>query len=452
MDEIERLLASPALSDATRRAYRTDLEQFAAWLRGRRLAARGRRRPRAHRLRRRARTRPAEARPGDDRPQALGRARAAPLRARPVARPRRVARPAPPAPAARPRRSRPRSTRCSRRSTATARSASATARSSSSSTPPACAAPRRSASTSRTSTSSRSSSTCAGRAARSGRCRSARRPPTGSPLYLREGRPAARAGRRERRLPLGARAPARHEHAPAADPEPAPAPARVRDAPARGRRRPARDPGAARPQLALDDADLQPRRRPPAAARLRSRASALVEPPSLASAVFVTLFLFANAVTILFADRRRRHVPRQRSRRSPRTSSTPAASRTAPCRCRRAASSPSSRAWMRAARTRPSSSAFDRRRRARGPQRPAAIVTDDAPAVARDLAALCSGRRRSLVIGRADCGMLTFADRRTSSQQLGTDIPLHAFDDLRCHGSPQSAPSSSASRRSAPTR
>ena len=37
MDEIERLLASPALSDATRRAYRTDLEQFAAWLRRRRL-------------------------------------------------------------------------------------------------------------------------------------------------------------------------------------------------------------------------------------------------------------------------------------------------------------------------------------------------------------------------------------------------------------------------------
>ncbi len=37
MDEIERLLASPALSDATRRAYRTDLEQFEGWLCGRRL-------------------------------------------------------------------------------------------------------------------------------------------------------------------------------------------------------------------------------------------------------------------------------------------------------------------------------------------------------------------------------------------------------------------------------
>ncbi|HEV3407335.1 MAG TPA: tyrosine-type recombinase/integrase [Gaiellaceae bacterium] len=30
---IERFLASPALSDATRRAYRTDLEEFASWLR-----------------------------------------------------------------------------------------------------------------------------------------------------------------------------------------------------------------------------------------------------------------------------------------------------------------------------------------------------------------------------------------------------------------------------------
>ena len=37
MDEIDRLLASPALSDSTRRAYRADLEQFTAWLRDRRL-------------------------------------------------------------------------------------------------------------------------------------------------------------------------------------------------------------------------------------------------------------------------------------------------------------------------------------------------------------------------------------------------------------------------------
>ena len=35
MDEIDRLLESPALSDSTRRAYRTDLEQFGAWLRSR---------------------------------------------------------------------------------------------------------------------------------------------------------------------------------------------------------------------------------------------------------------------------------------------------------------------------------------------------------------------------------------------------------------------------------
>ena len=37
MDEIERLLSSPALSDGTRRAYRVDVEQFAAWLRARKL-------------------------------------------------------------------------------------------------------------------------------------------------------------------------------------------------------------------------------------------------------------------------------------------------------------------------------------------------------------------------------------------------------------------------------
>src|SRR5581483_11141937 len=38
VEEIERFLASPSLSDATRRAYRIDLEQFADWLRARRLA------------------------------------------------------------------------------------------------------------------------------------------------------------------------------------------------------------------------------------------------------------------------------------------------------------------------------------------------------------------------------------------------------------------------------
>jgi len=35
--DIDRFLSSPALSDGTRRAYRTDLEQFARWLRSRRL-------------------------------------------------------------------------------------------------------------------------------------------------------------------------------------------------------------------------------------------------------------------------------------------------------------------------------------------------------------------------------------------------------------------------------
>jgi site-specific recombinase XerD len=34
VEQIERFLASPALSDATRRAYRIDLEQFAEWLGG----------------------------------------------------------------------------------------------------------------------------------------------------------------------------------------------------------------------------------------------------------------------------------------------------------------------------------------------------------------------------------------------------------------------------------
>ena len=65
--------------------------------------------------------------------------------------------------------------------------------------------------------------------------------------YLRDARPAARARRRERALPLGARPPARHVDAAPARAAPAPPAPRVRDAPARGRRRPAHDPGAARP-------------------------------------------------------------------------------------------------------------------------------------------------------------------------------------------------------------
>ena len=84
-------------------------------------------------------------------------------------------------------------------------------------------------------------------------------------LYLDDARPQLVTRRRGRAVRLRARTATRHEHAQAAVPAPAPAAPRVRDAPARGRRRPARDPGAARPQLALDDADVQPRGRQAAA-------------------------------------------------------------------------------------------------------------------------------------------------------------------------------------------
>jgi site-specific recombinase XerD len=40
VEEIDRFLASPALSEGTRKAYRVDLDQFAEWLRARRLALR----------------------------------------------------------------------------------------------------------------------------------------------------------------------------------------------------------------------------------------------------------------------------------------------------------------------------------------------------------------------------------------------------------------------------
>ena len=82
MDEIDRLLSSPALSDSTRRAYRADLEQFAGWLRTRGLGLEDVDVARPLRLRRRARTAAAEARSGDDRPEARRRPRAAALRAR----------------------------------------------------------------------------------------------------------------------------------------------------------------------------------------------------------------------------------------------------------------------------------------------------------------------------------------------------------------------------------
>ena len=73
--------------------------------------------------------------------------------------------------------------------------------------------------------------------------------------------PEARARRPRRALHLGARTAARHEHAPQALPASAPPATRLRDAPAGGRRRPADDPGAPRPQLPVDHADVQPRRR-----------------------------------------------------------------------------------------------------------------------------------------------------------------------------------------------
>ena len=88
--------------------------------------------------------------------------------------------------------------------------------------------------------------------------------------------PARARARRERRvLPLRARSPPRHEHAAADRPAPAPAETRVRDASARRRSRPAHDPGAARPQLPLDDAGLQPCRPAPPAPRVRPLASPL---------------------------------------------------------------------------------------------------------------------------------------------------------------------------------
>ena len=100
MDEIDRLLSSPALSDSTRRAYRTDLEQFAAWLRSRGLglddvdvrvlsdyvAELGRQRPKLA--------------PATIGTQALRRPRATPLRARARPRPGCVARAQAAAPAA----------------------------------------------------------------------------------------------------------------------------------------------------------------------------------------------------------------------------------------------------------------------------------------------------------------------------------------------------------------
>src|SRR3954470_4298387 len=56
------------------------------------------------------------------------------------------------------------------------------------------------------------------------------------------------------------------------------------------------------------------------------------------------------------------------------------------------------------------------------------IVTDDALrslVISHNLL----GTEEGLVIGHTDCGMLTFTDRDVQAQ-LGTDIPLHSFDNL----------------------
>ncbi len=69
--------------------------------------------------------------------------------------------------------------------------------------------------------------------------------------------------RRRARVSVDPWAPSRHLNTPPPRPEPAPPATCLRDAPARRRRRPANHSGASRAFLALDDADLQPRRRTP---------------------------------------------------------------------------------------------------------------------------------------------------------------------------------------------
>ena len=276
---IERFLASPALSESTRRAYRADLADFASWLResGREVddvdvralaeytseLGRARRGLAPTTIARRLSAVRSLMR------HALGPTRV-PEAALAPRRPRRL----PETPSAR----RGRAARRPRqRAPTTARWRSGTARSSSSSTRAGSARPRRSRSTSPTWISIASTCTFAARAARSGSSRSARKPPGALGLWLRDGRPALARdacdalflSARGRRLDTST---LRRLVA-----EPAPVPPRVRDAPARGRRRPAHDPGAPRPRVALDDADLQPRRRAAPPARVRPGASALLE-------------------------------------------------------------------------------------------------------------------------------------------------------------------------------
>ena len=181
---IERFLDSPELSEATRRAYRVDVEEFASWLRKRGHVARRRRRRDAERVRGRARRRTPGRDPSKLAPATIARKLAAVRALLRFAlgagtRARRAARAQARAPAtgcAEVRRGRRRARAAD---AATTRSRSVTARCSSSSTRPGCAAARRSTSISATSTSSRRRSTSAARAARSESSRSAKRPRTG---------------------------------------------------------------------------------------------------------------------------------------------------------------------------------------------------------------------------------------------------------------------------------
>ena len=194
---IDRFLASPALSDATRRAYGVDLAEFGAWLQARKASARGRGRPAARRLRRTARRgaarpRAEQAGAGDDREKARRRARLPPLHARRLEGSRRPPRAAAaPATAGGAEAGGDRG-RARRASASTTRSRSGIAPSPSSSTRPGFGARRPSTSTLPTSSSTRRRFGSAARAGRSAWSRSARKPRTGSPSGSASGPKLAR--------------------------------------------------------------------------------------------------------------------------------------------------------------------------------------------------------------------------------------------------------------------
>ena len=126
--------------------------------------------------------------------------------------------------------------------------------------------------------------------------------------YLRDGRPQLVRGA-ENALRLGARPAPGHEHGPPRHPPPAPPPSRVRHASPGGRSRLTRDPGAARAQLALDDAGLQPRGRPAPAPCLRSVAPSpvMARIATIALSIAVTLavpaILVVNGIRLVTNDR-----------------------------------------------------------------------------------------------------------------------------------------------------